>query len=194
MANLLLFKIAQFLVTLGFVFFISDLRRKEGCEPLIDEKFVWAMKLSYLIPITIYFYTLVTLGKILPIDFAALLLTLLGAIMVIKAKIDLGNYHIWTGYKREEIELVVKGIYRWMRHPMYLGIFIFIFGAILTVIPHLNNKYLLIPFFLCLSYIIGFLTIAAKKETAFLEKKFGDRFSRYFEQIHPFFPLNKYED
>lgn len=193
MSNVLIFKITQFLVIVIFTLYISDLRKKEGSQPLMDKKYIWVMKFSYVIPIAIYGYTLITMSELLIFDYLALLLTILGASIVIKSKTDLGDYHVWTGYKREKTKLVIQGIYRWIRHPLYAGIFVFIFGSFLTIFPHIKWS-LLIPFLISLSYISVFLVISSKKETAFLRKKFGDKFSRYCERIHPFLPLQKYED
>jgi protein-S-isoprenylcysteine O-methyltransferase Ste14 len=151
------------------------------------------MKLNYIIPIAIYGYTLVTLDHLFALDYLAVILTFLGTATVIKAKIDLGDYHVWTGYKREDTKLVIKGIYRWIRHPLYLGIFIFILGGLSTVILRIK-WFLLIPFSASLSYIMAFLIIASKKETAFLKEKFDDSFSRYCKQVHPFLPFQKYDD
>jgi len=193
LTKVLFFQIAQLLIILSFTIFISDLRKKRSSEPLLSKSFIKIMKLSYIIPIAIYGYTLVTLNVLFTLDYLAILLTLLGTVTVIKAKMDLGSYHVWTGYKREDTELVVRGIYRWIRHPLYVGIFIFIFGALFTVIPHVK-WFLLVPFFASLSYIVIFLIIASKRETSFLRDKFGDRFSQYCEKVHPFLPFYKYDD
>ena len=192
MPEVLLFKIGQFLIVFCFTFFISDLRKKINSKPLINKVFIWIMKLSYIIPIVIYGYILATLDDLHIFDYTALIVTILGAVTVIKAKIDLGEYHVWAGYGREKTKLVIEGIYRWVRHPIYVGIFIFIFGSSLTVISHLK-WFLLVPFFASLSYIMVFLIIASKKEEAFLRKKFDDKFSRYCKQVHPFLPFQKYD-
>lgn len=164
---------------------------KKEMFPLINDKLTLALKISCLIPIGIYGYTLATLDWLSVYDLIALALTFFGTLFAVKAKIDLGECHTWTGYCLKTTNLVVKGIYAYIRHPLYVGIYISIFGGLLTLISHA-------PWFLTsialitLGYIIPFLGIAATRETKFLAQEFGEEFLKYKDQVHPFLPLRKY--
>ena len=175
-----------------FVVFISDLRRKKGMIPLVNEKLTLAMKLSYPIPVCIYGYTLAVLNNLLISDFIALALTSLGAFLTVKAKIDLGEHHVWTGYRLETTKLVRKGVYSLIKHPLYTGIYIFIFGGILILVFH-APWFLTAIFLLTLAYIMSFLAIIAARETKLLAQEFRDEFLKYQEQVHSFLPLRRFK-
>ncbi|MCF7891205.1 isoprenylcysteine carboxylmethyltransferase family protein [Candidatus Bipolaricaulota bacterium] len=157
----------------------------------MNEKLVWAMKFCYLVPIAVYVFTLISLEGLSPLDYGALGLTFLGTVIVVKAKVVLGKHHAWTGYCKDETKLVIRGIYKWIRHPMYLGIFVFTFGASLTMISNIP-WFLVAPTIASISYIIVFLTLSSRKETSFLEGKFGSQFIEYRKQVHPFLPIQKH--
>jgi protein-S-isoprenylcysteine O-methyltransferase Ste14 len=193
MTKVLLYKFAQSAVLLTFTIFISDIRRKEGSRPLVDELLVLLMKLCYLIPVSVFAYSIYRLASVSILGYLSIGLTFAGTTLVLKAKLDLGDYHVWTGYGKEETRLVVRGVYRWIRHPIYAGIFLFILGAMLVTVPG-TPWFLLIPFFISLTYITAFLIYASIKETEFLKKKFGDEFIQYYKRVHPFVPVNKYEE
>ena len=131
MESLTMFKIGQFIVFLTFTFFISDIRRKEGMSPLISDRFIITMELCYLILLCNYGYMLITLDLLLPSDFGALAMTSLGTFIVMKAKTDLRRHHTWAGYHFKTTKLMTKGIYAFIRHPIYTGIYIFTLGGFL---------------------------------------------------------------
>jgi protein-S-isoprenylcysteine O-methyltransferase Ste14 len=188
---LLLFKALSFLITIIFVVFISDFRKKEGMIPLVNEKTTKLLKFSYLIPLLLFVYTLVTMNHIMFLDYFALLFTFLGTVLAVKAKTDLGICHTWTGYCKKSSKLTANGIYAYIRHPLYTGIFLFIFGGLMTIIPH-AQWYITLIVVGMIVFIMSFLSITASKETQYLEKALGKDFQRYKEQTHPFLPLRKF--
>jgi len=90
-------------------------------------------------------------------------------------------------YKHKGIGLVTKGFYSIVRHPQYLGIFIWIFGHILYSLPfHLRPADLLAWVTLIYLYII-----LARNEERNLEKKFGHEYEVYRKRVPfliPFVP------
>jgi protein-S-isoprenylcysteine O-methyltransferase Ste14 len=186
-----LFKILQLIVIIVFVVFISDIRKKPKSNPIIDKRLLLTLKLCYLIPISLYAYSLVFLTKLTYVDYVALLITLTGTAVASLAKITLADKHTWTGYCLEGNCFVAKGIYAYIRHPLYVGIYLFIFGGLLTLIPN-TVWYLNLIVILSLCYIMPFLVIVAGRETKYMSKQFGDSFNRYQDTIHPFLPLKKY--
>lgn len=187
----ILFKITQFVLLIIFVIYISDFRRKKGMVPLIDKKITLFMKVFYFIPILIYVYALINLEVYFGLDYFAVLLGLIGVFVVIKAKTDLGKYHTWAGYHKKGTKIITDGVYAYVRHPLYSGIFVFIFGVILTMVLHLEWLLRIGGIFLL---IIGmaFLVNSAKKEEEILEKEFGGQYLKYKERVHAFVPIRKF--
>jgi protein-S-isoprenylcysteine O-methyltransferase Ste14 len=189
---LTVFKIIQLIVVFIFIVFISDIRKKPKSTPLINQRMLLALKLCYLVPISVYIYSLVLLSSIGLLDLLALTVTIMGTSIAAIAKITLADKHTWTGYCLDGNCYTTKGIYAYIRHPLYTGIYLFIFGGLLTLIP--NTTLLLnIVVFLSLCYIMPFLAIVARRETKFLSKQFGDSFIQYQKEIHPFLPMKKYK-
>ncbi len=198
MENLILFKIAQFIILLTFVVFISDLRKKRRMTPLINGKLTLAMKLCYPILFCIYGFVIVTLELLLFLDFVALAVTSLGTLLVVKAKIDLGRYHTWAGYHFRATKLVTEGVYAFLRHPIYTGVYVFILGGLSTGILHApwfltNIGPAALVYMVALVYIMALLPIVASQETKLLAQEFGDEFLKYQEQVHAFLPLRKFK-
>jgi len=81
---------------------------------------------------------------------------------------------------RNKDELVIGGLYGYMRHPQYTGIFLALFGQLVhwPTIPTL----VLFPFIVWLYYRL------ARKEERHLIEKFGDRYRRYMQSVPMFFP------
>jgi len=190
--NLTFFKIFALLVLLFFAFFISDFRYKKGMIPLVNEKVIVLIKLFYCVPIFVYVYVLMNINKLSLHDYIGLIFTTVGTMIVAKAKIDIGGYHTWAGHKLHSTKVVTRGIYAFIRHPIYTGIFIFIFGALFANIDK-GPFYLAMMVIIILIINMTFLVVMAQKETKFLHKKFGDEFLKYQEQVHPFLPIRKYK-
>jgi hypothetical protein len=95
--ELAIFKPLQITIIFIFGVFISDIRKKKDMIPLINTRLTLALKMSYLVPIIIYCYTLVIMDWISPVDWTALAITSFGTLLSTKAKLDLGNNHSWTG-------------------------------------------------------------------------------------------------
>lgn len=193
--NLLIFKIVQCAVLGVFIVFISDFRRKKDMVPLIGEQWTLLLKASYLVPLSAYIHALVTAEWIGALDYVALGITLAGTSLVVKAKRDLAEHHTCVGYCMASKEFITRGIYAYMRHPLYTGIYMVVAGSLFTVLPHLNLSlhFALPAAALCtVLYAAGFLGFLARRETAALLEKYGAPFQRYKENVHPFLPLRKY--
>ena len=186
-----IFKLVQFVIMGVFVVFISDFRKKTAMVPLVNEKVTKLLKFSYFGPLIICGYTLATMDYVSYFDFLALTLTVLGIIVVVKAKLDLGICHTWASYCKQSSELEVSGIYAYIRHPLYTGIHLFSIGQLMTLVVHAQWYLTLVAVIMGL-LVITFLTVAASKETDYLTKNLGEYFIRYKEQVHPFLPIKKY--
>jgi protein-S-isoprenylcysteine O-methyltransferase Ste14 len=89
-----------------------------------------------------------------------------------------GWKQIYEAQKTEE--LVIDGIYRYMRHPQYTGIFFAIFGQLIhwPTIPTL----VLFPFI-----VVAYYTLSRKEERVMVEN-FGDEYRAYAKKVPMFFP------
>ena len=181
-------KIDQLVVIVVFAVFISDLRKKNQ-SPLIGQMPLKVLKLCYLAPICFYIYTIITLASLSYFDLLALGITCAGSVLVVISKISLGDKHTWAGYCHKANKcFMTKGVYSYIRHPLYTGIFVFSIGGFFTFI--LNSIWFLSA--IVIFAIISFLASVAKKETAYLSEKFGDPFNEYKKQVHPFLPLRRF--
>ncbi len=191
------FRIIQLAVLGLFVVYISDFRRKKGMEPLIGERWTYLLKASYFLPLVAYVYVLFTMESLVVFDFLALAATVAGTVLVIRAKRDLSAHHTWVGYclPTTATKFISNGIYAYIRHPLYTGIYVVVLGAFFTIIPHANWQAfttLAITAGTCMIYIMGFLAYLANKETKLLISKHGKPFEHYKLHVHPFLPLRKY--
>ena len=185
------FQFCQAVVAVIFAVFISDFRRKRGMVPLISEKWTYALKFILFAPLLVYSYTILTLNVLSPVDFVSFGFSFLGTAMVVKAKWDLSRHHTWVGFCMNPPKLVAHGIYSYIRHPLYAGVYLFVSGLTLTVTLH-TSLYLIAPAGLALIYVLSFLAVSASRETRRLEKKLGREFIEYKKQVHFCLPLRKY--
>jgi protein-S-isoprenylcysteine O-methyltransferase Ste14 len=81
---------------------------------------------------------------------------------------------------RNQERLVTDGIYRYMRHPQYTGIYLAIFGQLIhwPTIPTL----LLFPVI-----VFAYYVLARKEERGVLER-YGDEYRYYMKRVPMFFP------
>ena len=136
------------------------------------------------------------------LDFVTIAVTFLGTLLVVKAKMDLREHYVWAGYHFKTTKLVTEGVYAFIRHPLYTGTYIFIFGGLLIGISffgELSPEILHATWFLTyiglitLVYMITLLPIIATRETKLLAQQFGNEFLKYQEQVHAFLPPRKFK-
>lgn len=119
-----------------------------------------------------------------------LLLQILGLILLIGGiSVGVSGRKIlgtnWTHAAEYQIkkdhELITKGIYRYIRHPIYAGLIIMITGTELIIQSHL-----FIAFFIA-SLFVAF--IQSKREEGILREYFGEKYIAYMKQTRMFFPF-----
>jgi len=89
-----------------------------------------------------------------------------------------GWYRIYKAQKKDE--LVTGGLYRYMRHPQYTGIFLALFGQLIhwPTAPTL----VLFPVIVWVYY-----RLSRREEKAMIEK-FGEEYRAYMRRVPMFFP------
>lgn len=187
--NPTIFRTLSIILFIVFLLFVSDVRNKKT-KPIIRQPWLTMMRIAYPIAPFCYLYFLFKVMETSLCDYAALLLMIIGTIIVIIAKLELGKNHSWAGYfANETSEFVTTGIYSFVRHPLYLGIVIAVTGTIFVVLPRLYLNMVLFLF-----YLVGmicsfvFMFISSLKETEFLLNKFGEPFKQYIDQVPAYFP------
>ena len=189
--DVVLFQVFQAAITLPFLFFISFYRKKATFKPLITKHWVHLVKISLLVVIVIGVYSLITLTATSAFNWVGFSCTVMGTVLVAKAKLDLSKSHTWAGFCIEKPKLVAGGIYSYVRHPLYVGVYLFVFGVLISLIVS-SSWQLTIIAFLALVYVLSFLSVVAKRETNSLEKSLGAEFSDYKKKVHFCLPIRKY--
>lgn len=98
-------------------------------------------------------------------------IALMAYVCVVTARIQLGNSF---SVQPEAKELVTRGLYARMRHPMYVFVDLMIVGVILA----LRLYWLLIVFV----PLMVLQTIQVRREARVLHEKFGQKYLEYLQQ------------
>lgn len=80
-------------------------------------------------------------------------------------------------------QLLIKGVHRYVRHPLYLGTFAFIWGLFLCL-PYLS-------LLIANSIITGYTLIGIKLEETKLIAEFGEVYKRYQQSVPRLIPLGR---
>jgi protein-S-isoprenylcysteine O-methyltransferase Ste14 len=108
------------------------------------------------------------------------LVTALGVGISIWARVSLGANWSGTVTLKKDHELIRKGLYRWIRHPIYTGMLVGFAG---TELIKGNAPGLLGFALLWLSFYIK-----ARREENFLRQEFGEGFEEHARQTGMFLP------
>jgi len=84
------------------------------------------------------------------------------------------------GEIREKPELIRKGIFNHVRHPIYLGAILFYFGFFIITFSLFSLGFILI--------IIIFYYLISRYEEKVLENEFGDAYAQYKKEVSMFIP------
>jgi protein-S-isoprenylcysteine O-methyltransferase Ste14 len=106
-----------------------------------------------------------------------LLLVFLATILILWAQYSLRNFQ---KIEKEELtpESFSGGPYKFSRHPTYMSLAFLVLGLGLMVNSLIVTTMALVAFVLVYFFIL-------RKEESILERKYGDLYSRYKHEIHP---------
>lgn len=147
------------------VFTLVILPRKQpvNARPLLPITATRLLRLTFLIPIPVFGYSLFFSHQIGPVEWGCLILAIVGNVLVIKGKWDLGR----ATRGQATIYPAPKGLRAaflpWIAHPMYTGIILVIISCSLVYITRLPI-WLSALGLICCFYIVGFLIMAALRE------------------------------
>lgn len=185
----MLFQMVQGIIIIALLFFVFDIRTRRQQSP----KSSVPLFLGFFFPFYVLAYLLVlfVLPKaVTPFDWLALIFTSVGLALVMKARIDLRDYYAWPGFFKENTQIVRTGVYAYMRHPIYVGVYVFVFGTLLTVIYHAEFKIGLIVA-MAAAALLASITVSARHEEEVLEDRFGEDYLNYKEEVYAGFPFCK---
>jgi protein-S-isoprenylcysteine O-methyltransferase Ste14 len=149
----------------------------------------WEM-LQHAAPLVLGFWLLYERGwKFLDIEllpeipmvlWSGLVLTAVGVALAIWARLTLGAN--WSGLVtvKKDHELIRKGLYRWIRHPIYTGILLSFIGTAM-IMGHLRG-------WLGLLIVWATFYFKARREERFLRQEFGDGFEEHARHTGMFLP------
>lgn len=113
------------------------------------------------------------------IEVAGILLTLVGFILFL-----VGAFQIYYS-KLAKKGAVVRGLYKYVRHPQYASFILCSFGLLL-----LWPRYIVVILFVSLLFVYMALAKAEEKECA---EKYGDSYTAYMQKTGRFFPYSSYK-
>ncbi len=174
-------------VLFGFYWLVSALKRKKT-----KRRETWGQRFLYMLPLLAAAELLVRpearyewLGaRFVPlnpaVEWAGVLLTAAGVTVAFWARWHLGAN--WSGVVtlKEGHELIRTGPYRNIRHPIYTGILLALFGTV-VVTGELRGL---------LAVAIAWLSFywKARREESFLSQEFGEKFAAHAKQTGMFLP------
>jgi len=174
-----------------FVWCIVWLLMAAWSKPSKRREFPW-QRLEHVIPLVIGFLLIYNrrfawnflADRIIPqndaITIIGLLLTLGGLIFAVWARIALGANWSGTVTIKSGHNLIRRGPYRWIRHPIYTGILLSFLGTIL-----LQGE---VRAFAGFALVLLALYRKAKREERFLSEEFGEGFAEHAKHTGMFLP------
>jgi len=124
---------------------------------------------------------LVVLPHIAVLNALGLMLTVLGLALAIWARVVLGRN--WSGHVtfKENHELILRGPYAFVRHPIYTALLLMFLGTAIAV--GTSSSLLGVPI-LFLSFWIKY-----RQEEAFMIAHFGDQYRDYMKRVKAIIPF-----
>ncbi|STR71709.1 Uncharacterised protein [Raoultella ornithinolytica] len=100
-----------------FTAFIIPRKQPAEASPLFPVAAIKLLRFMWLVPILIFGYSLSLVATISLIEWGCLAIAVIGNILMIKGKLDLGRCHTWAGYYLPGVSAIRTGIFRWLPPP-----------------------------------------------------------------------------
>jgi protein-S-isoprenylcysteine O-methyltransferase Ste14 len=178
---------AFFFLYLGFRFLQLSSKDCEGSK--------WTRYYNWNLPLMICAYLLVVLISFLEFVFnssyvfgiqqiISLTVFLTGVVLSNYARKILGSFHQSKISLCDNHDLVTTDLYRVLRHPYLLGVFL----EVLSITLFFGSKYGLLVFAIV---YVPLLWLRSKLEDNILDKRFGEKFKDYKKKVPAFVPFVK---
>lgn len=183
------YQIIQYCILAFFIGCISDFRKKGPSELLVNKHLITVIRCLYFIPIIIYASVILRMETFKFQDLFALILTFNGTFLVARAKYELADQHRWPGFGcSTATKIKTNGIYAYLRHPMYTGMYIFAIGSLLTMLLHATFSCSFYVYLVTLFVALGYLVFISNRETKYLAS-IATNMESYRTQVHSCLPL-----
>ncbi len=144
---------------------------------------------SWLLYIIAYIIVDVAMSRFLAIDVLSSNLVIIIGFIIVSFGLLLdgwGTFALGTNFRielpKEEISLITTGIYRLMRNPIVMGVYLLLLGS-----------FLIIPTVISLIFLIAnVITFDSKirDEEKFLSRRFGDKYKEYRLKVGRYLPFS----
>jgi methanethiol S-methyltransferase len=202
--NLFLHRMGESHITLGIFWMLycslhsilASFAVKEKAAPILGRSFKF-YRLFYslfaflgLVAILIYNFSIPSPLLFIPVNFLKILAAILALSGLLIMFICIRKYFLQSSGLRilyrenESSELMIKGIHRFVRHPLYGGTFLFIWGIFLFF-PYLS-------FLIANVMITIYSIIAIRFEEVKLVKQFGESYLKYQRDTPMLIPGRRY--
>lgn len=165
------YQMVQLLVIAAFALTIVDQRIPAGAVYLLPERIVKRLPVFYALALVILIWTVLHTAAVGGFEWAVLAISTLGTVITAVAKRQLGIW--WTkagmGFGSGRRLRVTTGLYRYIRHPMYTGIWLFALSTLALVWRYASLIEVVIAT-LAVGYILLFLAVCAWHEDARLPR------------------------
>jgi protein-S-isoprenylcysteine O-methyltransferase Ste14 len=165
-------------------------------RPLPDDKNITLVEkliglISLMFPflfILAYFENIVLIAPYLPIwndiivAYIGITLIIIGGIIMVVSRIQLGKYGTPVVHTGEDHKLVTRGLYKYVRHPMYSGAILMMLGPFLVF----RSLLVLIVIFIL---FMPLMRMRMKMEEETLIGTFGDEYRDYIKRTKRFIPF-----
>ncbi|MDA3851752.1 MAG: isoprenylcysteine carboxylmethyltransferase family protein [Spirochaetaceae bacterium] len=147
--------------------FIESLSFREKKASYVQRSGFFAALLFGLYSLVVFMLHLMQFGRFYAdfFYFMGIILSLCGLILRLMARWTLGEYFSYSIQISENHKLITRGIYRYIKHPAYLGTWLFLFG-----LPILLGVW---PPFILLIIVVPFHFSRVKREDEMLKNHFN---------------------
>ena len=132
--------------------------------------------------LTAFSIALVTDGLASPLRIIGMIAYAIGIILRYVSTITLGRYFTRDVQVSQQQELIAHGPYRYLRHPLYLGLFLLIIG-----VPLFFGNWLILLVAGGIAFVI--LNTRMRIEEANMERVLGDKYRAWKKQRYRFIPF-----
>jgi len=116
------------------------------------------------------------------VGYIGIILIVLGAIIMVASRIQLGKYGTPVIHTGEDHKLATKGLYKYVRHPMYFGATMMMLG------PFIAFRGLFV-FIIIIFYYLIVMKMRMQMEEEILIGAFGDEYRDYMKRTKRIIPF-----
>ncbi len=197
MTGILAFKIFSSVLLAIFFYFGYDMKSRSDWKSVTASHSILIMKSTAVLLAVVLYGVIFMMDSLTAIDFVALGLFFMGALLVRSAKTELekNNAFTWTGYVLDKPNLVTSGVYKFVRHPLYLGVYCVEFGGACIGLTRTDlwfpEFYVWVNAALVIGivYAVLFNALLASKESKNLQNIFGDEYVLYQKRVPAIVPF-----